>query len=78
MPLPKALRPLNKRNAILTVAIRVRLQRRRVAQEQVDADPIDLRAHADAFVGGVVGGRAEDFGLELEDRVVVDAGAEEY
>lgn len=58
--LAKTLRPLNIRDPILTLIIRIRLQGRRVAQKEIDADPIIVRAHGDAVVVGVVWGRAED------------------
>lgn len=66
--------PHHKRDTIRALVVRVRVQRRGVAQEQIDADPVGRGVHGEAFPVGHVGGRAEDGGRAADGGVYVRAG----
>ena len=58
VPLPHALRPLDERNPIRTLRIRIYLKRGRVAQEQVNAYPLSIRTPGNAGIVREIGGRS--------------------
>ena len=74
MPVPETRRPLEERDAIRAPSVRVHLERGRVAQEQVDADPVDGRAHWEALVVWVVWGRSDNVAVEAQN-LLLNVGA---
>lgn len=66
--------PRHKRDAVRALVIRVGVERRGVAQQQIDADPVCRGVYTEAFPVGHVGGGAEDGGLAADGGVFVRAG----